>query len=164
MTSVNFVIQFIDAQTDEALIRFMGNALARGERDEALTFFYVGLMIDILVAIFALVVVILLVPPVMRTYRDGAVLEPLVWIFLLTTPFTILQSNFESVFKTFRHFRLSTFITITVTVLSLILLAILATQGITAVIWGYVILTLVEFGLFSSAATWLLIKHLRGAR
>src|SRR5262249_20116701 len=95
---------------------------------------------------------------------DGAVLEPLVWIFLLTTPFTILQSNFESVFKTFRHFRLSTFITISVTVLSLILLATLATQGITAVIWGYVILTLVEFGLFSSVATWLLIKHLRGAR
>jgi O-antigen/teichoic acid export membrane protein len=164
ITSVNFVIQFIDAQTDEALIRFMGNALARDERDEALTFFYVGVMVDILVGLVALLVVILVVPPIIRSFPNGADLEPLVWIFLVTTPFTILQSNFESVFKTFRHFRLNTVLTIIVSLFSLVLLVILATSGVRAVIQGYVIATLVDFTLFSGVAIWLLVRHLRGAR
>jgi|GEM_PF-837580 len=165
MTSVKFIIQFVDAQTDEALIRFMGNALAREERDEALTFFYVGLMIDALVALVAFLVAILVVPPVIRTFPDGAALEPLVWVFALTTPFVILQGNFESVFKTFRHFRLNTILTIAVSVISLVLLVTLAaTGGARAVINGYLIVTLLDFALVSGAASWLLFKYLRGAR
>ncbi|MBZ0286009.1 MAG: oligosaccharide flippase family protein, partial [Anaerolineae bacterium] len=46
MTAVNFIITFIDAQTDEAVVRFMGAALARGERDAALTFFYAAVLLD----------------------------------------------------------------------------------------------------------------------
>jgi O-antigen/teichoic acid export membrane protein len=83
--------------------------------------------------------------------------------FLLTTPFTILLSNFESVFKTFKRFRLSTSISIIANVISLIVLVTLATQGVTAVIWGYVAVTLIRFGLFSGVAIWLLRTNLSGA-
>ncbi len=164
MTFVNFVIMFIDAQTDEALIRFMGAALARGERDAALTFFYAALALDTLVALVALAIVMLVVPPVARAYPDGAILERLVWIFLLTTPFNILQTNFESIFKTFKKFRLTTSIRITSSVFSLVLLVGLATQGVEAVIWGQVAVILVTFVLYTGFALWLMFKNLKGAQ
>lgn len=164
MTFVNFIIMFIDAHTDEALIRFMGAALARGERDAALTFFYAAVALDMLVAGLALGAVVVVVPPVARTYPDGALLEHLVWIYLLSTPFNILQSNFESVFKTFKRFRLSTVIRIASSIFSLILLVGLAAQGVGAVIWGQVVVVIVTFALFAGFAVWLLFKNLRGAR
>jgi len=164
MASVNFVIVFIDAQTDEALIRFMGAALARGERGEALTYFYVALVVDVLVAILALIVVVLIVPPVARTYPDGALLERLVWIYLLTAPFHIVQNNFESVFKTFKRFRLATAVRIAASLIALVLLVALATQGVEAVIWGQVAVVALTFVLNAGLATGILFQNLRGAR
>jgi O-antigen/teichoic acid export membrane protein len=164
MTFVNFIIMFIDAQTDEALIRFMGAALARGERDSALTFFYAAVALDTLVALVALAVAILVVPPVARAYPDGVILERLVWIFLLTTPFNILQTNFESIFKTFKKFRLTTIVRITSSVFSLVLLVGLAAQGVEVVIWGQVAVIVVTFVLYAGGAVWLMIQNLKGAR
>lgn len=164
MTSVNFVIQFIDLQTDEALVRFMGAAQARGERDEALTFFYVGLAVDAVVALIALVVVVLVVPPAVAFYPQGEQVQPLVWIFLLTTPFTILQSTFQAIFKTFKQFRLMTKITIASNLFSLVLLVLLATQGITALTWGYVTVTAVTVLTYMLVGFRLLAKNLPGAR
>lgn len=163
MTAVNFVITFIDAQTDEALIRFMGAALARDERDSALTFFYAAVSLDALVALVALVVVILVVPPVIRAYPNGALLEQMAWIYIITTPFNILQNNFEAIFKTFKSFRLMTIIRIATSLFSLVLLAIAGTQGVVPIIWGYVIITIVTFLANTGFASWLMVKHLRGA-
>ncbi|MEO8609226.1 MAG: oligosaccharide flippase family protein [Chloroflexota bacterium] len=164
MTAVNFVITFIDAQTDEALIRFMGAALARGERDSALTFFYAAISLDAVVALVALVVVILVVPPVIRAYPNGTLLEQMAWIYIITTPFNILQNNFEAIFKTFKSFRLMTIIRIATSLFSLVLLAILGSEGVVPVIWGYVIITIVTFMANVGFASWLMVKHLRGAR
>jgi O-antigen/teichoic acid export membrane protein len=104
------------------------------------------------------------VPPVIRAYPDGVRLEQMAWIYLITAPFNILENNFESIFKTFKRFRLMTVIRITTSLFSLILLTILATQGAVEVIWGYVAVTLVSFVSYAGVGIWLLMKHLRGAR
>ncbi len=164
MVSVNFVIQFIDAQTDEALIRFMGSAIARGQPGEARTFFYMGVLTDMGVALLALWVVIMVVPPIIVTYPQGTELQRLVNIFLVSAPFTILQSNFDSVFVTLKRFRLSVVLSILVNLFSLVLLVTLATQGVVAVMWGYVTVVLVKFALFSIVALVLLHRELAGSR
>lgn len=164
MTSVNVIGEFLDVRTSEALIRFMGQALARGERDAALTYFAVGLALDGIVAALAVVLVLLVVPPVIGTYENGATLQTLVGIYIISVPFNLLQNTFESAFHTFKRFKLLTALTTIVQVFSLLLLAALATQGITAVTWGYVICAVVSFVLVGGVGAAILFGGLRGAR
>ena len=46
MSIVNVIVQFLDIRTGEAMVRFMGNAVAREAKQEAFTFFTVGLTSD----------------------------------------------------------------------------------------------------------------------
>lgn len=164
MTSVNVIIEFIDARTGEALIRFMGSAVARGERDEALTFFIVGLGVDALVSAAAVLLALALVPPVVGGHEQGAVLRQLVTIYLLAVPFALLQNTFESIFHTFKRFTLLTALNIGNNLFALLLLLALATQGIAAVTWGYVIAAVSLFVMQAAAGTLILVRQLRGAR
>jgi O-antigen/teichoic acid export membrane protein len=164
MASVSIVVQLIDVRTSEALIRFMGNALARDERDEALSYFHIGLLVDVLVAALALVIVLLIVPPILNGYADRDSLLPLFSIYVLTTPFTILQNTFEASFTIYRRFRLQTLLDIGVAVLSLVVLVALAAYGMEAVMWGYVVVAVVNLLLTGGVSGWLLRKGLRGAR
>ncbi|MBZ0286789.1 MAG: oligosaccharide flippase family protein, partial [Anaerolineae bacterium] len=97
-------------------------------------------------------------------YPNGALLEQMAWIYIITTPFNILQNNFEAIFKTFKSFRLMTIIRISTSLFSLILLTILGTQGVVPVIWGYVAIAVVTFVVNVGFASGLLIRHLRGAK
>lgn len=163
MTSVNFIIQFIDLQTDEALVRFMGEALVKERRNQALTFFLVALMVDGLVGLIALVIVALVVPPVLGLYPDGAQLQTIAWIFLITTPFTIMQSNFEAVFRLFKKFRQNSLIDITFNAISFLLLLVLATQGVIPVIWGFVAVAVSTFLIYVIFALRLIRQNLPDA-
>ncbi len=163
MASVSIVVQFIDVRTSEALIRFMGNALARDERDEALSYFHIGLLVDVVVAVLALGLVLFIVPPVLNGYADRDRLLPLFSIFVLTTPFAILQNTFEAAFTIFRRFRLQTLLDIGVAVLSLVLLVTLAASGMEAVMWGYVGVAVVNLLVTGGVSLWLLRQGLRGA-
>lgn len=164
MASVSIVVQFIDVRTSEALIRFMGNALAREERDEALSYFHIGLVVDVVVAALALLVVLLIVPPILNGYADRDRLLPLFSIYVLTTPFTILQNTFEASFTIYRRFRLQTLLDIGMAVLSLIVLVALSASGMEAVIWGYVLVAIVNLVVTGGVSLGLLRQGLRGAR
>jgi O-antigen/teichoic acid export membrane protein len=164
MASVSIVVQFIDVRTSEALIRFMGNALAREERDEALSYFHIGLLVDVVVAALALLVVLLIVPPILNGYADRDRLLPLFSIYVLTTPFTILQNTFEAAFTIYRRFRLQTLLDIGMAVLSLIVLVALSASGMEAVIWGYVVVAIVNLVVTGGVSLGLLQQGLRGAK
>lgn len=164
MASVSIVVQFIDVRTSEALIRFMGNALAREERDEALSYFHIGLLVDVVVAVLALGIVLLIVPPILNGYADQARLLPLFSIYVLTTPFTILQNTFEAAFTIYRRFRLQTLLDIGVAMLALVVLVSLATSGMEAVMWGYVVVAVVNLVVTGGVSVWLLRRGLCGAQ
>jgi O-antigen/teichoic acid export membrane protein len=164
MASVSIVVQFIDVRTSEALIRFMGNALARDERDEALSFFYIGLWVDVVVAGLAILLVLLIVPPILGGYPDRDRLLPLFSIFVLTTPFAILQNTFEAPFTIYRRFRLQTLLDIGIGVCSLVILVALAASGMEAVMWGYVLVAILNLLLTGGVAGWLLRQGLSGAQ
>lgn len=164
MASVSIVVQFIDVRTSEALIRFMGNALAREERDEALSYFHIGLVVDVVVAALALLVVLLIVPPILNGYADRDRLLPLFSIYVLTTPFTILQNTFEAAFTIYRRFRLQTLLDIGMAVLSLIVLVALSASGMEAVVWGYVLVAIINLVVTGGVSLGLLRQGLRGAK
>jgi O-antigen/teichoic acid export membrane protein len=163
MASVSIVVQFIDVRTSEALIRFMGNALAREERDEALSYFHIGLLVDVVVAALALVIVLLIVPSLLNGYADRDRLLPLFSIYVLTTPFTILQNTFEAAFTIYRRFRLQTLLDIGMAVLSLVVLVVLSASGMEAVMWGYVGVAVVNLSVTGGVSVWLLRRGLGGA-
>jgi O-antigen/teichoic acid export membrane protein len=164
ITSVNVLAEFLDVRTSEALIRFMGNALAREARNEALTFFVIGLIVDSLVALVALLLALLLVPPVLERHEQGILLRQLFSIYVMVIPFSLLKNTFESLFHTFKQFSLLSSLTVINSLLSVALLALLATQGEVAVIGGYLVLEVLSFALLAGYGGTLLFRHLHGAR
>jgi O-antigen/teichoic acid export membrane protein len=141
MTSVNIIAQFMDVRTSEALIRFMGGAMARDDRREARTFFSIGFAVDIVVALVTIGISLLVALPLVGAHPQGETLRAMVNIYLLTAPLSILQNNFRSVLITFKQFRLKTLIVI-------------------AVVWGYVAAAFATFILMTIAATWLLLRRM----
>lgn len=164
MTSVNVIVEFMDVRTGEGLIRFMGNALARDERGEALTYFHLGVGIDVLVTVITVVIVLAVVPPLLALHEQGQLLAQLVAIYVLAIPFATLQNNFDSVFITFKKFYLHTVIMLIVSVVNLVALAVLATQGLAALAWGYVITAAISCIAVAAVAGVLLFRNFRGAR
>src|SRR5688500_7600321 len=57
MALVDTIKNFLDIRPEEGVIRFVGNAMALEQRSRAITFFYVGLVIDVLLMIATVVVV-----------------------------------------------------------------------------------------------------------
>lgn len=164
MTTVNVIVDFMDVRTSEGLIRFMGNALARDERGEALTFFYLGVGIDLLVTVVTILIALVVIPALLALYPQRALLTQLIGIYVLSIPFSILQSNFDTVFVTFKRFYLQTVITVIIRLTNLIVLAVLARQGLAPAIWGYVITSTVSFVVVAAVAGILLYRNFKGAR
>jgi O-antigen/teichoic acid export membrane protein len=164
ISSVSIVVQFIDVRTSEALIRFVGNALARDERDEAATFFRIGVWVDIVVAVAAFLIVLLIVPLFLRSYPQSDRILPLMYVYLLTAPATILQNTFESTFTIVRRFDIQIALDIGIAVFSAIVLIVLAFQGITVFIWGYVVVSIVNLLITSTISLRLLRQKLAGTR
>jgi O-antigen/teichoic acid export membrane protein len=164
MAAVGLVVQFLDVRTQEALIRFMGRALAQHRPDEALSFFVVGLLLDALVAALTLALVLAVIPPVIGAHQQGEVLRSLALIYALATPFIMIQNTINSIYYTLKRFHLLTAINIGTNLFRLALLAALAAGGVTAVIWGYVIAAVVGFTVSALPALALLRRQVPGAR
>src|SRR5690606_24202190 len=101
---VSTITEFLDIKTSEGLIRFFGNALARGEKREALTFFYVALTADVVLMLATLAAVLLLGPASAEVYGpDADEIRRLVRIYALTIPFAYLQCSFDLILSVLKR-------------------------------------------------------------
>jgi O-antigen/teichoic acid export membrane protein len=163
---INTITQFMDIRTGEGMIRFMGNALARGEKREAITFFYVGLTADALLMLATLVLAAILAPAAVQVSPERAALAPLVLIYLWTIPFALLEESFSSVLNVFKRFNLLAIGTIANGLILLVALVGMSAYGLAGVMWGYVIAAACSFVIWGVMGTALILRHigtLRGA-
>ncbi len=157
---VNTITQFMDIRTGEGIIRFMGNALARGEKHEAMAFFYVGVSADVLLMVATLIAALIFAPLAVEVSPQREVLRPLVLIYLWTIPFATLEETFSSVLTVFKRFNLQAIGTITSGLALLAALVMLAPYGMAAVMWGQVIGAACSFLFWLAAGLWLVLRHI----
>ncbi len=156
---VNTITQFMDIRAGEGVIRFMGNALARGEKQEAMAFFYVGISADVLLMLATLVATLIFAPLAVEVSPQREVLRSLVLIYLWTIPFATLEETFSSVLNVFKRFNLLAIGTLVNGLILLAALVALAPYGVAAVMLGYVIAAACSFLLWLVMGLWLILKH-----
>ena len=156
---VSTIVNFLDIRTGKGLIKFMGSALARGDQREAITFFYVGLSADFALMVVTMAVVAIAAPAAADAYKKGEILVGLASVYLLTVPFTTLQSSFGAVLTVFKRFRLRAIVSIISSLTLLVALLMLSERGVAATMWGYVIAAGVTFGLWVGLGSMLLLRN-----
>ncbi len=165
MTMINTIVDFMDVRTPEALIKFMGSALSRERPREAMAFFHIGIGVDLGMTLLTVIVILVALPVVINFYPARADLEPLISIFLWSVPFNMLITSASSLLYIFKRFKMHGIIRIVHSLITLVVLVVLAPIGREAVMWGYVINTVIAFALWITAAAWLLrtqFESLRG--
>lgn len=164
MTLVSTVVEFMDVRTSEALIKFMGSAVARERPREAMAFFHIGVGVDLVVTLVTLVILLVLLPAALTLYPARADLAPLAAIFLWSVPFTMLVASASSLLYIFKRFRLHGIIRIVHSGIALVVLITLASSGREAVMWGYVANAVIAFALWVGAAGWLIRREFADVR
>jgi len=157
---VTTLVQFMSIRTGEGLIRFVGSAVVRGNRTEAISFFYVGLCAEILITLVTFAVAVLVIPWWVRLYPDSETLGDLTAIYFWSIPFSTLEGPFFSLCYVFKLFRLNAGLTILIGVFRVTSLVLLAPLGLWAVMWGHVAIAAFSFLVWFSAGIWLLRKRL----
>ncbi|HPV06436.1 MAG TPA: oligosaccharide flippase family protein [Aggregatilineales bacterium] len=143
---VSTITEFLDIKTSEGLIRFFGNALARGEKREALTFFYVALTADVVLMLATLAAVLLLGPASAEVYGpDADEIRRLVRIYALTIPFAMLQGSFEPILTVMKRFSYLSVGRVLNSIVLTVGLIVGAQFGLEGVMWGYVVGAVVSF-------------------
>jgi O-antigen/teichoic acid export membrane protein len=163
-TLIAALVDFMDVRTPEALIKFMGGALAQGRPREALAYLYIGVGVDAAMMLLTVIVLLLALPAALTIYP--ADVEPLARIYLWSVPFEMLATSASALLYVFKRFRLHGWIRIVHSLIALIVLVALALHGREAVVWGYVINLGIGFAFWLIAALWLLrtqFESLRGA-
>lgn len=157
---VTTLTQFMSIRTGEGLIRFVGGAVARGNRGEAISFFYVGLGADMAVAAATLAAALIVLPWWVRFYPTSEALSGLVAIYVWSIPFLTLEGSFSSLSYVFKQFRLNAALTTLIGVFRVACLIVLAPLGPQAVMWGHVSIAAFSFLVWLSAGIWLLRRRI----
>jgi O-antigen/teichoic acid export membrane protein len=160
MAIVNTLVQFLDIRTAEGMVRFMGNAVARGEKREAFSFFTVGLSADTLLMMATMLLVWLLAPKAALAYPDRGTLGTLVRIYMLSIPFSTLEGSFQAVVTVHKRFSLSAVGRIIVALISMAALLSLAPYGLEAVMWGQVIAAAASFLIWMVIGGTMLVRRI----
>lgn len=164
---VTTLTQFMSIRTGEGLVRFVGAAVARGNRQEAISFFYVGVAADIVVALITLAVAMIAIPRWARLYPTSEALGSLAAIYVWSIPFSTLEGSFSSLCYVFKQFRLNATLTILIGVFRVACLVALAPLGPRPVMWGHVAVAAFSFLVWLGAGIRLLAKRIsvwRGSR
>jgi len=159
-TIVGTIVNFLDIRVGEGIVRFVGNALAREERREAVSFFYVGVSADIALMLATLLVSAIIAPLSARLYPEPELVRRLVLIYLLTIPFSTLEESFTALVNVYKRFNLLASGMILISLCRTITLTLLAPHGLVAVMWGYVIVSAFSFVLWAVVGLWLLISNI----
>lgn len=165
MAVVDTIKNFLDIRPEEGVIRFVGNAMALDQRSRAITFFYVGLVIDVLLMVATLVVVAISFGAAATVYPESETLRGLMGIYLLTIPLNGVQGTFAAVMHTFKRFNWLAIVTLTQRIV--FLFYVIVQSDLNRVMWGYVLQEAIGFGLISGMGLWLLRKNIgtfRGER
>ncbi len=153
---VTTLTQFMSIRTGEGLIRFVGGAVARGDRREALSFFYVGVSADALVSLASVAVALTIIPWWVRAYPTSQALRELALIYVWSIPFATLEGSFSSVCHVFKQFKLYAGLTVLIGLFRVGSLVLLAPLGLRPVMWGYVAVAAFSFLVWLGAGVWLL--------
>jgi O-antigen/teichoic acid export membrane protein len=153
---VTTLTQFMSIRTGEGLVRFVGGAVARGDRREAISFFYVGVSADALVSVVTLAVALTVIPWWVRAYPASQLLRELALIYTWSIPFATLEGSFSAVCHVFKQFKLYAGLTILIGLFRVAILVVLAPLGLRPVMWGYVAIAAFSFLTWMGAGMWLL--------
>lgn len=159
-TIVGTIVNFLDIRVGEGIVRFVGNALAREQRREAMSFFYVGVSADVALMLTTLLVSAIAAPLSARLYPEPDLVRRLVLIYILTIPFSTLEESFTSLINVYKRFNLLASGLIVIGLCRMVTLVLLAPYGIAAVTWGYVIVSAFSFVLWAVIGLWLLISNM----
>ncbi len=164
MAIVDTIVQFMDIRTEEGLIRFMVNALARDAHHEAMTFFYISLITDTVLTAATFLLVATAGPLSTRVYPDAAMLRSMVNIYLWSVPFVTLEGTFSAVLNVFKRFNLRAAVMMVKSLFLLTCLIVAMPHGLLAVMWAQVIAAGFSFVVWVMLGTWLLVKNVRTLR
>ncbi len=159
---VSFVVNFLDLHTSEVLVKLVGSAMARGDKAEAVALFHVGLLADMLLALVSLLAAWFVVPLLitLRGGADQALLNELTTIFIFTIPFSTLQSTFISALLIYKKFGLYAALGLVNSLVLITATVALLPYGTVAVMFGYLIASIVGFGLYVGVSLRLLMQDL----
>jgi O-antigen/teichoic acid export membrane protein len=164
MTLINTVVSFMDVRTPEALIKFMGSALARERPREAMAYFHIGLGVDIAVTFVTVTLILLLLPIVVAFYPNNESIEPLARIYVWSVPFNMLLTSTAVLLTVFKRFRIHAFIGVVHATVSLLVLIALVPYGPVSVVLGYVANAVIGFAFWSAAGAWILVSQFQSPR
>lgn len=160
MTIVSTIVQFMDIRTDEGLVRFVGNAVARDERIEARAFFNLGVGADFVLMVLTFALAALIAPFATRYFPDGAELRALVVVYAFSVPFSAWQGSFSSMLNAFKRFNLLAAAQITTALVQLGAVITMAPRGMVAVMWAYVASSAVSLLLYAVIGLWLAAREI----
>lgn len=156
---VNTVMQFLDIRTHEGTIKFMTEALAAGDRQRAMTFFYVALSTDFGLMVATVLAVVIVVPLLIPLYDQPEALRGMAAVYTLTVPLTTLETTFTAlpvIFKRFRAYSAFQILNQTVLLAGVI---VLRGRGPVAVMWAYVAAAAISFVAWAAFGVRLLRQH-----
>ncbi len=133
---VNTITQFLDIRTNEGTVRFMTAALAEGDKRRAVTFFYVAISADVALMVATMLALVIAVPLLIPIYDQPETLRAMARIYMLTVPFTTLESTFSALLVVFKRFRAYSAIFILNQVVLLGGVVALVWQGPVIVMWA----------------------------
>lgn len=153
---VSTIVRFLDIHTHEGTVKFMAAALAEDDRPRAVTFFYVALTTDVALMAATMLALVILVPQLVPLYDQPQTLRAMASIYMLSVPFTTLETTFAALPVIFKRFRAYSAIMILNQVVLLGAAAALVWQGPVAVMWAYVVAAAVSFAAWVGLGVWLL--------
>jgi len=146
MTIVKGVMNFLDLKSDDAIVRFMGEALAKEQRQEAITFFYVGLIADATIMVATVVILFAAMPLISGIYGSDELLMNLVRIYILSLPFSLLDNLFSTVLVVVKRYYLLAWLVILNSLVTVACVVGLSSLGdVVMTMWGYVLAAVVVF-------------------
>jgi O-antigen/teichoic acid export membrane protein len=146
MTIVKGVMNFLDLKSDDAIVRFMGEALAKEQKQEAITVFYVGLIADAAIMVATVVILFAAMPVISGIYGNNELLMSLVRIYILSLPFSLLDNLFSTVLVVVKRYYLLAWLVILNSLVTVACVVGLSSLGdVVMTMWGYVLAAVVVF-------------------
>ena len=149
-----FVGEFIDMRGGDLVIRFVGSAMARKEHARAATYLHLGVLVDGVAALAAMVVIAAIMIPLTGGHPQHETLQPLIGIYVLAVPFGLLKRPFTALLITLKRFPLMTILQLATRLIELGVIVAVLPLGVMAVTWSAVLMGAFEFLLTSSCALW----------
>jgi O-antigen/teichoic acid export membrane protein len=164
ITVALFAAQFIDMKTGDNLVRFVGRAIAQKEPARAIPYFQLGILIDTVAALAAVLAILLVVMPLVGAHPQHEILQAMIRIFIWAVPFRLLKGSFDGVLVAFRRFHVIAALQIVARAAELAVVLALLPYGVLALVWAAVLVAALEFLLSAGCAVGVFWRQTRAWR